>query len=177
MASRVHTLKKSHFISFHWRSRVCTDNFIYVAVSNVLAVYNIKPPVDDAGNQIPLKANTRPFRWSHFQSGSYCAEYVGPKPFRSSMPGYYLSNIDRLRESPLKSSNVSMRSFRYSSILSYHLAASRDIALQLAEQEIQIETLSSQRTLESAKWGLEPTWTVQCCHSAFSGSATALLCM
>ena len=88
-----------------------------------------------------------------------------------------LSDMDRLWESPLKSLDISMRSFRHSSILSYHLATSRDIALQLAEQEIQIETLSFQRTLESAKWGLEPTWTVQCCHSAFSGSATALLCM
>ena len=46
-----------------WRSRVCPgrylgDNSLYAAVSNVLAVYNIKPPVDDAGNHIPLEANT-----------------------------------------------------------------------------------------------------------------------
>ena len=40
--------------------RVCpgrhlVDASLYVAVSNVLAVYNIKPPTDDDGNEIKLK--------------------------------------------------------------------------------------------------------------------------
>jgi hypothetical protein len=60
--SRAQTKEESlHF--FPWHSRVCPgrylgDNSLYAAVSNVLAVYNIKPPVDDAGNDIPLEANT-----------------------------------------------------------------------------------------------------------------------
>ena len=53
--------------------------------------------------------------------------------------------MDRLWESPLKTLNVSMPSFRYSSILSYHLATSRDIALQLAEQEVLRHFLSGGR--------------------------------
>lgn len=49
--------------AFGFGRRICpgrslSDSSLYVAVSNVLAVYNIKPPVDDAGNHIPLEANT-----------------------------------------------------------------------------------------------------------------------
>jgi hypothetical protein len=41
--------------------RICpgrhlVDASLYMAVSNVLAVYNIKPPTDNEGNEVKLKA-------------------------------------------------------------------------------------------------------------------------
>ena len=40
--------------------RVCpgrhlADASLYMAVSNILAVYNIKPPTDDEGNEVKLR--------------------------------------------------------------------------------------------------------------------------
>jgi hypothetical protein len=35
--------------------RYLADTSLYVAVSNVLAVYNIKPPTDDEGNEVKLR--------------------------------------------------------------------------------------------------------------------------
>jgi len=49
------------FITFFWgEHRVCpgrhfADKSLYVAVSNILAVYNIKPPTDDEGNEVKLR--------------------------------------------------------------------------------------------------------------------------
>ena len=65
----MHTLRKSHFISFRWRSRTRPECSLYVAVSNVLAVYNIKPPIDDAGNTGHTPRGKHPWRIpivSHF---------------------------------------------------------------------------------------------------------------
>ena len=53
------------FVSFFFLGggefRVCpgrylADTSLYVAVSNVLAIYNIKPPTDDEGNEVKLRA-------------------------------------------------------------------------------------------------------------------------
>ena len=54
-----------HCVSFFFLGggefRVCpgrylADTSLYVAVSNVLAIYNIKPPTDDEGNEVKLRA-------------------------------------------------------------------------------------------------------------------------
>ena len=57
----VYTLFYIHLIIYLFSSRICpgrhlADNSLYSIVSCLLAVYDIKPPVDDQGNIIKLEA-------------------------------------------------------------------------------------------------------------------------